>query len=196
MGNCLDSNLIAQYLTQEKLDAYGRDLENWLEKYNLRNLLGPADHFAIKIPTEKILLALVEAIEPFCIEDFGDTPGLSVRRMDNRSIAVALLEKPLYMGSTEIYCLEIMQSKPENIDTDVVGLDHLEFINTNFEGVQSTLKAKDVEYGINVKNGYKKTVIVKINRQREEVKFTDKTLAQVVPLQIHDDPRAVRIIKS
>lgn len=196
MDNCLNSELIAKYIDQAGIDAYGHDLENWLNQNDLRNLLGPADHFAIKIPDEATLLELADAIKPYCVQNFENSPGLSIRKMDNRSIAVALLEQPLRLGSWEIHCIEIMQSKPENLGKDPIGIDHVEFINADFEGVQSVLKAKNVSFGINIKNGYKKTVIVKLNSKGEEVKFTDKTLAAVVPLQIHDDPSVVRIVKS
>lgn len=196
MENCLNSELIARYINDQKIDAYGRDLDNWLNQNGVRNLLGPADHFAIKIPDEATLLELADAIKPYCVQSFENSPGLSIRKMDNRSIAVALLEQPLQLDSWKIYCIEIMQSKPENLGKDPIGIDHVEFINSDFEGVQSILQAKNISFGINIKNGYKKTVIVKLNARGEEVKFTDKTLAEVVPLQIHDDPSIVRIVKS
>ena len=62
MENCLNAKPIAKYINQAGIDAYGRDLDNWLNQNGLRNLLGPADHFAIKIPDEATLLELARAV--------------------------------------------------------------------------------------------------------------------------------------
>jgi predicted metalloenzyme YecM len=194
MKTALDSAIIRKYLSQEKIDAYAEDLEVWFEKHDLWHLLGPADHFAIKIPDEKTLRLLTQAIKPYCVEKKGNTPGLSMRKMDGRIITTAILAEPLHIRLNQIDCIEIMQSKPENVGKDVVGLDHLEFINGDFEKIKNILTVKEIDYGINIKNGYKKTIIVKINALGEEVKFTDKTLASVVPLQIKDNPGIVEIV--
>lgn len=194
MKNALDSKTISKYFSQKNIDSYINDLKKWLNSHDLWHLLGPSDHFAIKVPDEEILLLLVDAIKPHCHDSVDGTPGLSIRKMDNRLVATGLLKNSINNTFNKIYCLEIMQSKPNNIGKDPIGLDHLEFINSDFEGVQIELKKKLVPYGVNITNGYKKTIIVKINKKGEEVKFTDKTLAEVVPLQINDQPELVTII--
>lgn len=194
MKTLLELNIISKYISQEKIDSYAKDLEDWFSKYELWELLGLADHFAIKVEDEEALQKVVNAIKPYCFDKYGETPGLSIRKMDGRLVATALLRNPLHIKFNQINCIEIMQPKPENIGKEILGLDHLEFINSDFDGVQKELKKRNIPYGVNVKNGYKKTIIVKINAKGEEVKFTNKTLAEVVPLQIKDKPDLVRII--
>jgi hypothetical protein len=194
MKTVLDSQFLRQYLSQGKIDAYAADLEAWFEKYDLWHLPGYADHFAIKVEDEIAFHRGVEEIKPYCIEKEGITPGLSIRKMQNRLIATALLKNPLHIRFNPISCIEIMEPRPENKGKDVIGLDHLEFINVDFDGIQKLFNEKEIIYKIDLKNGYKKTIITKINDRQEEVKFTDKTLAQVVPLQLKDKPELVTVV--
>ena len=189
-----DSPILSKYISQEKIDSYTVDFERWLSKHNTRKYLGPKDHFAIKVPNETALNEAIEAIKPYCVDRVGKTPGLSVRKMHGRKIAVAFLKDPIYMGSDPITCIEIMQQKLEKEGTAIIGLDHLELIHSDHDSILDILKGSDADYFIDTTNPYKKILVAHINEKKEQIKFTDKTLAEIIPIQIEDEPERVEIL--
>lgn len=194
MGTILNSEVISEYLSQESIDSYKRDFDNWVSEFNMTQYLGPADHFAIKVKNEAELEKVVEAFKPYCVGKQGDTPGLSVRTMHGRRIAVALLKNPLKFGNELINCIEIMQHRPEVEGGDVVGFDHCEIINANLEAIENSLKDTKANYYVDETNPYKNIVVSFINNRKERIKFTNKTLAEIVPIQIADEPERVKVI--
>ena len=196
MSTILRSSLIAKYVSQAKIDSYARDLDAWFDTYDVRSLIGIADHFAIKTENEATLHALVKEIAPYCVAQDMQTPGLSVRRMHDRYIATALLKEPLRIKETNVFCIELMQPQPKYEGKDLVGLDHLEYVLTDIDKVQSTLDDRGIQYRIDTRNTYKRVIWVKINALGERIKFTDKTLAEIVPLQIKDAPELVEVLVS
>lgn len=196
METILSSAVLAKYISQPKIDSYKTDLDTWLAIHDARKYLGPTDHFAIKVENETMLDTVVEAIRPYCLDKCGNTPGLSVRTMHGRRIAVALLKNPLYLGSDAVYCIEIMQPRPEAEGNDVVGLDHLELIQPNLREVEQFLKEKNADYYVDNTNPYKAIVVAFVNDRKERLKFTNKTLSEIIPMQIQDEPERVTVIFS
>lgn len=196
MQTILHSKLISKYISQSKIDSYKADMDEWIEKYNVRQYLGPADHFAIKVENGTALDTIVKEIRPYCVNKKDDTPGLSIRKMHGRRIAVALLKNPLQIGTETVSCIEIMQPRPEVEGQDLTGLDHLEVINPNLEEIEKHLKEKGADYYVDDTNPYKDIVVSFVNDKKERLKFTDKTLPEIVPIQIQDEPERVEVILS
>lgn len=116
--------------------------------------------------------------------------------MHGRKIAVALLKMPVQFENNLIACIEIMQPRPEMQGQDVIGLDHLEIINVNLGEIERSLKTAKADYYVDETNPYKGIVVSFVNNRRERIKFTNKTLAEIVPLQIKDEPERVKVILS
>jgi predicted metalloenzyme YecM len=194
MHNIFKSQIISKYFSKEKLETYFKDLKKWLKDFSLEDYVGFPDHFAIKVENEEKFNELVNEFKNFCINKIGSTPGLSIRQMHGRKIAVAILKQPIVFFDKEINCVEIMQPRPEVEGDDVVGLDHLEFISSDLENIENKLKGKDLNYYVDESNPYKEIIVSFVNSKKERVKFTNKTLAEIVPKQIEDEPERVEII--
>ena len=166
----------------------------WVQQYGMSSYLGPADHFAIKVEDENEFEKIVTAFLPYCVEKKNSTPGLSVRTMHGRSIAVALLKHPLTFGEEFFDCIEIMQPRPEKQGTDVVGIDHLELITPKLKEIEALLKNARADFYVDATNPYKEIVVSFVNDKRWRIKFTNKTLEEIVPLQIRDEPERVKIL--
>jgi len=196
METILNSSVISKYISQVKIDSYKIDMDQWFEKSAAKKFLGRTDHFAIKVENEIMLNNVVQAIKPFCLSRSGNTPGLSVRKMHGRSIAVALLKDPIFIGSEAVSCIEIMQPRPEAEGDDVVGLDHLELVNPNLKAIVDFLNEQGVNYYVDNTNAYKDIVVAFVNDKKERLKFTNKTLPEIIPQQIQDEPERVKVLLS
>lgn len=196
MSNIFQSQLINNYISENILLEYEKVLSDWLNKYNMNNFFGTADHFAIKTKNEKDFEELVSEFEQYCVDSKDNTPGLSVRKMHGRRIAVALLSEPISFMNNKIDCIEIMQPRPEAEGADIVGLDHLEIINSNLKEIENSLKTQSANYYIDETNPYKEIVVSFVNEKKVRIKFTNRTLEEIVPEQIKDEPERVEIVKS
>ncbi len=194
MKNIFNSELISKYISQEIIDLYKADFDNWVKRFDMRKFIGKADHFAVKVENEIAFNLVAKEFESFCVKNQGETPGLSIRKMHDRKIAVAILKSPIQFENDLINCIEIMQPKPEFEGKDVVGLDHLEFLNSNLDQIEKSLKETDKSYYVDESNPYKEIVVSYVNDRKERIKFTNKTLAEIVPIQIIDEPERVEII--
>jgi hypothetical protein len=88
-----------------------------------------------------------------------------------------------------------MQPKPELEGRDVIGLDHLEVINPDTDTIFITMKETNADCYTDETNKYKNIVVSYINDRRERVKFTNKKLSEIVPLQIQNEPDLMEICK-
>lgn len=192
----LDSGEIQRYLSREILERYKADLDEWVKRYDMSRYIGPIDHFAIKVEDKLSFGKVVDAVKPFCVNRHRGTPGLSIRDMHGRRIAVALLKEPIEFGDALISCIEIMQPRPEAEGKDVIGLDHLELINPNLLEIEQALRVSGADYYVDETNPYKEIIVSFLNDRRERIKFTNRTLAEIVPVQISDEPHRVEIVRG
>lgn len=181
-------------MSKESLESYRQDFVGWLGKNKSKKFLGHFCHFAIKVENEKALYEVVEDIRPFCVNRIDNTPGLSVRKMHGRKIAVALLSTPIEFEDQQINCIEIMQPRPEVEGKDVIGIDHLEIINPNHDEIEKSFRDTEAGYYIDETNPYKEIIVSFVNNKRQRVKFTNNTLETIVPIQIEDEPERVEIL--
>jgi predicted metalloenzyme YecM len=196
MATIFTDPVVSKYLSQKEITLYEISLKKWLEQSNAQKHFGLFDHIAIKVPNEEELMSVVQAMKPFCVKVSENTPGLSVRNMHGRKIAVALLKDPIKVAGEDIFCIEIMQHRPDAVDYDIVGFDHLEIINSDQKTIEKTLYETNTDYYIDSTNPYKDIIVSYINERKERIKFTNKTLVEIVPIQIQDEPARVEIIKG
>ncbi len=192
----LNSDKISEYLSEESLASYKKDLDTWVSEFGMGLYMGSVDHFAVKVENEEKFEEMVLALKPYCIDKQGETPGLSIRKMHGRRIAVALLKTPIKFGDNLVSCIELMQPRPESQGTDVVGFDHAEIVTSNLEEIETVLKGTGSNYYVDETNPYKEIVVSFVNSHKERIKFTNKTLAEIVPLQMTDEPERVEIIPT
>lgn len=194
METIFDSKILSRYLSRESLCSYEKDFDRWLFQFDMTEFLGTFDHFGIKVESETALKEITEAIKLYCVKQKGYTPGLSVRDMHGRKIAVALLKTPIEFKGQYIDCIEIMQPRPvKERDYEIVGLDHLEITNPNLDTIEKRLQQKSASYYVDETNPYKDIVVSFLNDRNERLKFTNRTLEDIVPEQITDNPERVEI---
>lgn len=191
----LDSKIISKYISKESLKSYERDFDKWILDFNMRKYIGTFDHFGIKVEDENALIEVCEAIKPYCVDKKGVTPGLSIRNMHDRKIAVAILKNPIEFKNQLIDCVEIIQPRPEKErDYEIIGIDHLEIITPHLNEVEKVLQENAANYYVDQTNRYKKITVSFINDKNERLKFTNKSLEEIVPRQISDEPEKVKIL--
>jgi predicted metalloenzyme YecM len=194
METILDSKVISKYISRKGLASYEADLDKWMSNFGMERFNGSFDHFGIKVEDEQALKEVTEAIKPYC-QNKGATPGLSIRAMHGRKITTALLKNPIVFKGQPIDCIEIMQPRPhKERDYEIMGIDHLEIINPRLDEIEAELQNTKASYYVDGTNKYKDIVVSFVNNRNERVKFTNKTLEEIVPTQISDEPGRVEII--
>ncbi len=100
--------------------------------------------------------------------------------LNNRRLASLNLENGLTIGRFgKVEWLEVMEPRPERAGKDVVGLEHVEFVFPDFAAVQALLDRRRIPYEqqSNLNHNWLNLVI---NEYGQELKLTDKPLAQMV----------------
>ncbi len=112
--------------------------------------------------------------------------SMSYIEMNDRRLATAELINPLeFQTIGECRTLEIMEPRPEKVGMDIVGFEHIEMYHEPLEKIEETLKAKNIPYEF-TSNPEHRALVVVINDKGQEIKFTDKSLAQIVARQVKD----------
>lgn len=195
MKSILDSSVISRLISRESILNFEKFFDIWVEKAGVEKFLEFPDHFAIKVETESELHNLVEEFKIFCVDKKGETPGLSIRKMHGRKVAVALLAEPILFKNKKIDCIEIMQQRPEEVGNDIVGIGHLEYVVDSIDEVEKVYIENGIKYYHDRTNNYKKVMVTIVDGNQLRVKFTNRTLEAIVPEQIRDEPERVEIIK-
>lgn len=173
-------NQIERYnysLTQTIIDEYVSSLKLFSTSTGLARLLTPpVDHFAVKLRDTKSFESYLNSIKPFCLE-------LSYIKMNDRKIATARLTAPhLFENLGKCDILEIMEPRPEKSGKEPSKFDHIEVYNPNLAELEGRLGLLGIAYQPYQNPGHKALVLV-INPQGQEIKFTDNHLLEIVKLQ-------------
>jgi predicted metalloenzyme YecM len=169
-----------QEILQQQANSFAQSLNQFLDKYpELKSLCNyPIDHMAIKAHGKNDYETYLHSVIQFSIPPTTYTP------MDQRRIATAILNEPIdfsHFGSTSI--LEIIEPKPEKAETVDAKFDHIEIRNPNFEKIEKVLLRLNIPYKPYANPKHKALVIV-INDQEQEIKFTNGNLAEIVKLEL------------
>lgn len=169
-----------QQTLQRQADSFLSSLSTFLEKYpqlksQIKNY--PIDHLAIKSFATEDYELFVESLKEY-------SQSLSYTPMDNRRIATAMLKKPIIfseLGKTNI--LEVIEPKPEKSEKTSARFDHIEIRNPNFEKIEKILKKLNIPYKPYA-NPKHKALVIEINDEEQEIKFTDGNLFEIVQKEL------------
>lgn len=171
---------------QTLLLAYSEEVKLFFYSYGLANLVVdvPIDHVAIKALDRKTYEEYLKIYLPL-------SKRLSYEPVGPRSIATAELYKPLDAATFgQVSLLEIMEPKPEAIATTYDLIDHIELLVPDLEQIQKALAEKEVEFKVQSNDNHS-AVVVPITEWGQEVKFTDRSLADIAEKQIAADAATV-----
>jgi hypothetical protein len=104
--------------------------------------------------------------------------------MNNRRISLATLNSPFdfkQLGTTQY--LEIMEPKPEKAGQGLTGMEHIEIYAQNLNLVKVNVDAANIDYKY-AENPSHKAIVIQINKEGQEVKFTDRHLSDIVKEEI------------
>jgi predicted metalloenzyme YecM len=177
-----------QAVLQQQANNFAQSLNQFLDNYpELKSLCNyPIDHMAIKAHGKNDYETYINSVIQFSIPPITYTP------MDQRRIATATLKEPIefsHFGSATT--LEIIEPKPEKAETADARFDHIEIRNPNFEEVEQVLNKLNIPYKPYANPKHKALVIV-INDQQQEIKFTNGNLAEIVRQELNEG-KAIRL---
>lgn len=164
---------------QTKLEAYGDEAKIFFHSFGVGDLVldKPVDHAAIKALNK-------QEYDKYLTQFLPLSKRLSYEPVGPRQIAIAELSDPLTCGSFgEVLTLEIMEPKPGAAITTHDMIDHIELLVPDISEISKTLAEKGVEYKLQ-ENPNHKSVVVEINEWGQEVKFTDRPLADIAEKHI------------
>lgn len=174
-----------QYL-EKQMNEYDHDLGKFirstgktsLEHVPLHWFMSP-DHVAIKCADSEHYNAELAVYEARSVR-------MTEARLNNRRLAAGELRESLILGKIkQIKWLEIMEPRPEKLGNDIVGLDHIEFLVPDLKTVGHGLQEMNVAYKFEANDGHS-WLSIRINELGQELKFTDKPLAQVVEGELRE----------
>lgn len=160
--------------------AYGEELREFVDDHALpEEWFARPDHIAYKCSDDAHYDEVLR-------QAMDDAESLSFVTMDNRRLASAKLEKPVYIESFgTVEWLEVMEPRPERIGNDVVGLEHMEFYWSDFESAEEVLRDRGITFSLEGNPGQQWLSLV-INDYGQEVKLSNETLAAIVQQDIED----------
>ena len=162
---------------QEATDEYFERLRIFIDTYDLWELFDGAtvDHVAIKLEDKQDYLEHVESLS-------NESSWIISTPMDDREISTAKLRDPMRLhglGTTRI--VEIMEPKPGK--SGGTGLDHIEVLSlSTFEDIRALLDSRNIRFTL-YSNERHSAVVVQINDEGQEVKFTDGRLEDIALVQ-------------
>lgn len=158
---------------QRNTVLYLISLRDFFYLHGIKHLLGPIDHFAYKTANTEHFDYCFSCLEPICVRSHFVT-------MSNRRLATLELYKPINCeGLGETKLLELMEPRPEKVGKDFIGLEHAEIYHRNLGRIQKELEAQRVNYEVQ-ENPSHRTVVFPINRVGQEIKFTDRSLGEII----------------
>lgn len=102
--------------------------------------------------------------------------------MNGRHLGSLLLSRPITAGNLgQVEWLEIMEPRPEKVGKDPVGIDHMEFIFSDFDAVASILNARGIAFERQRNPSHEWLSIV---ANGHEFKLTSTPLAEVVMAEL------------
>lgn len=159
-----------------EIEAYAVTLTSFVAAHDLPGewFMSP-DHIAIKASDGTAFDAIVRQFRPH-------TRQISCIDMDSRRLAAAQMTASIPIGTFgEVSLIEIMEPRPENVGSDVVGLEHMEFYYPHLERVQKMLK----ERGLGEKTRLQQNpghawVNIVLNEAGQELKINDSPLSVII----------------
>ena len=148
----------------------------------------PVDHLALKAEDGRDyeeLLRIFSRISTRVYETLINSRRISVAQLKS---FVGLRFGDTSLGSTRL--LEIMEPRPEKAGQDLVGFEHIELVVPQLEGVRQELMLRGSHFQEGG-NDYHQTVVLKINDNGQEVKFTNRPLIAIIEEQIKRGETAV-----
>jgi predicted metalloenzyme YecM len=160
-----------QQIVQDWADLYLKELENFLNKNKLSDLFHPpVDHLAIKAFDDADFTSFLESLK-----DFSET--ITFAEINNRRLATARLTTPIYFSQLgSCYCIEVMEPRPEKVNKDLVGFEHIEIFHPDLEEVKNLVKKLHHEFQ---ENSAHQAIVLKINQKGQEIKFTNTHLFDI-----------------
>lgn len=154
-------------------DVYFEKLKDFMSSHRLEDLLAPpVDYIAIKCADSRDYETYLYFIKSLTLKR-------SEVMLQGRRITNLVLISPISFGDLgETCCLEVIEPKPEKVGHDLAGFEHIEIYNPDLENVEAKLRDVGVTYERGG-NEYHNTIVVKINEQGQEVKFTSVRLADL-----------------
>jgi len=157
---------------EAELTAYAEAVKSFRAEYDLPAewFAGP-DHVAIKCAGSSdyeatLALWLPKAAQAQYVE------------LNGRRLASARLLEPITVGGLgRADWLEVMEPRPEKVGIDPVGVDHMEFVFTDFAAAERVLRAKGIPYEAQQNPGHEWLSIL---ADGHEFKLTNKSLADVI----------------
>jgi hypothetical protein len=162
---------------QHEVANYATDLGQFVknERLPIEWFMQP-DHIALKAYNAAGFEKLLHEVRD------GD-PGaedITIAEMDGRRLATAFMAGPIALGPfREVEIVEIMEPRLEKIGKDKVGLDHVEFLQPDFAVVQRRLFRTGMSPEVN-HNSSHSFLSITFGKDHHELKFTDKSLADIV----------------
>lgn len=166
------TNEYADIMTQ--IFAYGEELRNFVDDHALpEEWFNEPDHVAYKCRDEQHFDHVLQ-------EASHDVQSMSYVEIDNRRIAGAEVEQSVYLESFgTINWLEIIQSRPEKLGQDIVGLEHVEFYWPELESAEEVLRDRGIPYELQ-SNEQSQWLSIIITEFGHELKLTNTRLANIV----------------
>jgi len=153
---------------------YVHDLEVYLTQSKLLGLFNPPiDHFAIKATNSQSYEKLVESARQI-------SNKISYVYLDQRRLATAELTVPIEfvkLGQTSY--LEIMEPRPNAAASLIDFFEHAEIYSQDLGKIKSILALEQVVHQ-EYKNPNHEVVVLEINKAKQEIKFTNKHLSQII----------------
>ncbi len=166
---------------QTKLHLYTDEVKLFFHAYGLGDLVvdKQIDHVAVKALHRKEYEQYMETYLPLC-------KRLSYEKVNERDLATAELYEALGAGTFgKVSTVEIMEPRPNAAVTTHDMIDHFELLVEDLEEIKKILTSKGVEFE-EQENPAHKTVVVPINEWDQEVKFTDRSLMDIVETHLAD----------
>ncbi len=136
----------------------------------------PVDHLALKA-------ADANQFDNWLEDILSTSTKLSFIISDSRRLATARTKDPIFFpGLGIIKTLEIMEPRPERVGLDLVGLDHIELLRP-LDAIEFHFRMYALPFKTQ-ENESHKTLVLQINKEGQEVKFTEKRLLDIVQDEI------------
>lgn len=163
---------------EETIKNYVQALEELVAKYELPDTWFRApDHLAITCADGLDYEYILQDLLP-------DAQHASEVNMDGRRLAALCLISPQPVGSFgKLSWLEVMEPRPEKLDNDLVGLEHMEFYYPDFSEICEVLQVNAIAYTQQSNPGHQWINIV-INDQGQELKLNNRALAEIVSQEL------------
>ncbi|HEX3099455.1 MAG TPA: VOC family protein [Patescibacteria group bacterium] len=164
---------------QQLLPAFAEEAKLFFYSYGLAELVIdlPVDHVAIKALDREVYEEYLKMYAPLATR-------VSFEKVNDRDLACAVLKEPLDAGTFgQVTLLEIMEPRPGAIATTHDLIDHIELLVPDLKTIQDSLDWKEVQY-TEQSNDNHSTLVIEINEWGQEVKFTARSLQDIVDAQL------------